>query len=63
MLPVKVSLQVVNLIGEVKLGRTLVEYMMPRKSETFLFEPHFRRSILKSPSNTTSLFSLMMKKL
>ena len=31
---------------------------MLRKSETFLFEAHFR-SILKSPSNITSLFSLV----
>ena len=31
---------------------------MLRKSETFLFESHFR-SILKSPSNITSLFSLV----
>ena len=37
----------------------LVEYMMSRKSETFLFESHFRSSILKSPSNITSLFSLI----
>ena len=41
------------------LGRRLVEYMMSRKSETFLFESHFRRSILKSPSHITSLFSLI----
>ena len=32
---------------------------MSRKSETFSFESHFRRSILKSPSNITSLFSMI----
>ena len=41
------------------LGRRLVEYMMSRKSETFLFESRFRRSILKSSSNIVSLFSLI----
>ena len=59
MLSIKVWLRVVNLVGEVMLGTRLVEYMMSRKSETFLFESHFRRSILKSPSNITSLFSLI----
>ena len=59
MLSVKVWLRLVNLVGEVMLGTRLVEYMMSRKSETFLFESHFRRSILKSPSNITSLFSLI----
>ena len=56
MLSVKVWLGLVNLVGEVMLGRRLVEYMMSRKSETFLLESHFRRSILKSPSNITSFF-------
>ena len=59
MLSIKVWLRLVNLVGEVMLGTRLVEYMMSRKSETFLFESHFRRSILKSPSNITSLFSLI----
>ena len=59
MLSIKVWLQLVNLVGEVMLGRRLVEYIMSRKSETFLFESHFRRSILKSPSSITSLFSLI----
>ena len=58
-LSIKVWLRLVNLVGEVMLGTRLVEYMMSRKSETFLFESHFRRSILKSPSNITSLFSLI----
>ena len=40
------------------LGTRLVQYMMSRKSETFLFESHFSRSILKSPSRITFLFSL-----
>ena len=39
------------------LGTRLVVYMMSRKSEIFLFEPHYRRAILKSPSNIMSLFS------
>ena len=56
MLSIKVWLQLVNLVGEVMLGTRLVEYMMSRKSETFLFESHFRRSILNSLSNITSLF-------
>ena len=59
MLSIKVWLELVNLVGEVTLGRRLVEYMMSRKSKTFLFESHFRRSILKSPSNKTALFSLI----
>ena len=50
---------IVNLVGEVMLGRRLVEYMMSRKLETFLFESNFRRSILKSLSNITSLFSMI----
>ena len=41
------------------LGTRLVEYMMSRKPETFLFESNFRRSILKSPSNISKLFSLI----
>ena len=56
MLSIKVWLQLVNLVGEVMLGTRLVEYMMSRKSETFLFESHFRRSILNSQSNITFLF-------
>ena len=59
MLSIKVWLRLVNLVGEVMLGTRLVEYMMSRMSETFLFESHFRRSTLKSPSNVTSLFSLI----
>ena len=58
MLSVKVWLRLVNLVGEVMLGTRLVQYMMSRKSETFLFESHFSRSILKSPSRITFLFSL-----
>ena len=58
MLSIKAWLRLLNLVGEVMLGTRLVEYMMLRKSETFLFESHFRRSILKSPSRITSLFSL-----
>ena len=57
MLSVKIWLRLVNLVGEVMLGIWLVEYMMSIKSETFLFESHFGRSILKSSSNTTYLFS------
>ena len=60
MLSIKIWLRIVNLVGEVMLGKRLVEYMMSRKSETFLYESHFRRSILKSPSNLTSLFSLII---
>ena len=59
MLSIEVWLRLVNLVGEVMLGRRLVEYMMSRKSETFLYELHFRRSIYKSPSNITSLFLLI----
>ena len=59
MLSITVWLRLVNLVGEVMLGRRLVEHIMSRKLETFLFESHFRRSILKSPSNITSLFSLI----
>ena len=59
MLSMKVWQRLVNLVGEVMLGTRLVEYMMSRMSETFLFESHFRRSTLKSPSNVTSLFSLI----
>ena len=59
MLSIKVWLRLVNLVGKVMLGRRLVEYMISRKSETFLFESHFRRSILKSPSDRTSLFQLI----
>ena len=55
----KVWLRLVNLVGKVMLGTRLVEYMMSRKSETFLFEPHFRKSVFKSPSDKTSLFSLI----
>ena len=57
MLSVKIWLRLVNLVGEVMLGIWLVEYMMSIKSETFLFESHFWRSILKSSSNITYLFS------
>ena len=59
MLSIKVWLRLVNLVREVMLGTILVEYVMSGKSETFLFGSHFRRSILKSPSNVTSLFSLI----
>ena len=59
MLHIKVSLRLVNLVGQVMLGTRLLEYMTSRKSETFSSESHFRRSILKSPSNITSLFSLI----
>ena len=58
MLSIKVWIRLVNLL-EVMLGRRLVEYMISRKSEIFLFESHFKRLILKSPSNITSLFSLI----
>ena len=57
MLYIRVWLQLDNLV-EVMLGTRLVEYMMSRKSETFLFESLFRRSILKSLSDIT-LFSLI----
>ena len=60
MVSIKIWLRIVNLVGEVMLGKRLVEYMMSRKSETFLYESHFRRSILKSPSNLTSLFLLII---
>ena len=60
MLSIKIWLRIVNLVGEIMLGKKLVEYMMSRKSETFLYESHFRRSILKSPSNVISLFSLII---
>ena len=59
MFSIRVWLQLVNLVGEVMLARRLLENMMSRKSKTFLFESHFKRSILKSPSNITSLFSLI----
>ena len=59
MVSIKVWIQLVNLLGEVILGRRLVEYMMSRKSENFLFESQFRRLIMKSPSNITYLFSLI----
>ena len=59
MLSIKAWFRLANLVGEVMLGRRLVEYMMSRKSETFLSELHFRRSILKSQNNITSLFSLI----
>ena len=36
MLSIKVWLRLVNLVGEVMLGRRLVECMMPRKSGKFL---------------------------
>ena len=55
MLFIKVWLRLINLM----LRRRLVEYMMSRKSKTFLFQSHFRRSILKSPSNITFLLSLI----
>ena len=42
MLSIKVWLQLVNLIRKVMLGRRLVEYVMSRKSEIFLFESHFK---------------------
>ena len=41
------------------LGQRLAECMMLRKSEIFLFESYFRRSILKSPSNITTFVSLI----
>ena len=59
MLSIRVWLQLVNLVGEVMLARRLLENMMSRKSKKILFESHFKRSILKSPSNITSLFSLI----
>ena len=59
MLSIKSWLQPVNLAVEIIFGRRLVEYLMLRKWETFLFESHFRRLKLKSPSNITSLFSLI----
>ena len=59
MLCIKVWLRLVNLVGKAILGRRLVEHIMSRKSETFIFESHFRRSILKSPSHITSFFSLI----
>ena len=59
MLCIKVCLRLVNLVGKAILGRRLVEHIMSRKSETFIFESHFRRSILKSPSHITSFFSLI----
>lgn len=55
---IKVWLRLVYLIEEVLLGRQLVQYMMSRKSETFLFNSDFTRSILKLSSNITSLFSM-----
>ena len=59
MLCIKVWLRLVNLVGKAILGRRLVEHIMSRKTETFIFESHFRRSILKSPSHITSFFSLI----
>ena len=59
MLYIKVSLRLVNLVGEVMLETRLGQYIMSRKSKTFLFQSYFKRSILKSPSNVTSLFSLI----
>ena len=56
MLSIMIWLQLINLVGEIMLGRRLVEYMMSRKSEMFLFQSHFRRLTLKSPSNITSFF-------
>ena len=56
MLSIKVWLPLVNLVGEVMLGSRSVEYMMSRKSEIFVFKSYFRRAILKSSSNITSLF-------
>ena len=45
MLSMKIWLRLVNLVGEAVLGRRLMDYMMSRNLETFLFEPHFSRSI------------------
>ena len=59
LLYIKVWLRFVDLVGEVLLGGTLAECMMSRKSKTFLFELHVRRSISKSLSAITSLFSLI----
>ena len=59
MLSIKVWLRLVHLLGEVMLERRLMEYMKSRKSETFLFESHFIKSILKSPSNINFLFLLI----
>ena len=56
MLSINVWLRIVNLVGGVMLGTRLVEYMMSRNSETFLFQSHFIRSILKSPSSITLCF-------
>ena len=42
MLSINVWLRLVNLVGEVMLRRRLMEYMISRKWETFLFESHFR---------------------
>ena len=42
MLSINVWLRLVNLVGEVMLRRRLMEYMISRKRETFLFESHFR---------------------
>ena len=41
MVSITVWLRLVNLVGEVMLGRRLVENMISRKSESFLFESHF----------------------
>ena len=38
MLSMKFWLQLINLVGEVMLGRRLVECMMSRKSDTFLYD-------------------------
>ena len=54
MLSIKVWLPLVNPIGAVMLGRRLMEYIVSKKAETFLFEQHSRSSILKSPSNIIS---------
>ena len=37
MLSIKVLLRLVDLVGEIMLGRRLVEHKISRKSETFLF--------------------------
>ena len=53
MLSIKVWQRLINLVGDAMLGRRLVEYMMSRKSKTFLFQSDFRRSKLKSTCNVT----------
>ena len=60
MLSIKVCLWLVNLVGEVVLGRRSVEYIYDVKKVKHFYLSHIlERSVLKSPSNITSLFLLI----